>query len=204
MHTESPTLRRLELDASSARRSLRLDASRDGSAQRIVVGAVAEGSEAWRAGVRPGDAVRGVSDPQRPRHVWALDAGASLRFARDAMRLCAGPLLLDVAVSGEPSGATLPCALAPLRAADPCVACGDPCVSARDPRPTSRCVLFSPLLFFQRPCMAHLLLELAVSGKPVRGRLCHSLAADTSADALAARSFLRLVATALNHNFSAS
>lgn len=111
--TAAPSLsaepRTINLRSAEARLSLRFAAAEGDSGapsqQYVVVSAVAVGSEAEAAGIRPGDRVVAMSDPIRPGEMWQVGgatspsagatrrgaSGASLRFCRDALRLRALP-----------------------------------------------------------------------------------------------------------------
>ena len=82
---------RVSLRTSEARASLRFAELRAGRATVVAVSAVADESEAWAAGVRPGDQLTAISDPVRPSVLWELADSASLRFVRDALRLRVSP-----------------------------------------------------------------------------------------------------------------
>lgn len=85
---------RVSLRTAEARASLRFAELRSGSGRAatvIAVSAVADESEAWALGVRPGDRLLGISDPVRPAVLWELADSASLRFVRDALRLRVSP-----------------------------------------------------------------------------------------------------------------
>ena len=82
---------RVSLRTSEARASLRFAELRAGHTTVVAVSAVADESEAWASGVRPGDQLTGISDPVRPSVLWELADSASLRFVRDALRLRVSP-----------------------------------------------------------------------------------------------------------------
>jgi hypothetical protein len=85
------------LRTKEARQTLRFVEGRVGANKVVLVEAVATGSQAFEAGVRPGDKVIAFSDPVRDAVLWTLSASdASLRFIRDAMRLRIAPELTIV------------------------------------------------------------------------------------------------------------
>ena len=77
---------RVEIDTEQARRTVLLEPYQEGKAQCIIISGVAQGSQAWDAGVRPGQRLVGISDPNNNDQVWELNASTSLRFVRDALR----------------------------------------------------------------------------------------------------------------------
>jgi hypothetical protein len=95
---------RVTLRTAEARATLRFDESRSPAAPRavrIIVSAVAPGSEAAEAGVRAGDRLLALSDPVRASAMWDLNDKASLRFVRDALRL---RVASDVTLLLQPGG----------------------------------------------------------------------------------------------------
>lgn len=76
----------MEIDTEQARRTVLLEPYQEGKAQCIIISGVAQGSQAWDAGVRPGQRLVGISDPNNNDQVWELNASTSLRFVRDALR----------------------------------------------------------------------------------------------------------------------
>ena len=79
-------LARLDLNTQELRRSISLRYAQDGQDQTILLEYVAEGSEAWQAGLRAGQRLAGISDPNR-NEVWELGPMSSMRFVRDALRM---------------------------------------------------------------------------------------------------------------------
>lgn len=88
--SDPPPLR-VSLRTSEARASLRFAELRSGRTTVVAVSEVADESEAWACGVRPGDRLTAISDPVRPAVLWELADSASLRFVRDALRLRVSP-----------------------------------------------------------------------------------------------------------------
>jgi hypothetical protein len=95
---------RVTLRTADARATLRFDDVRSPAqprAVRILVSAVATDSDAFAAGVRPGDRLLAVSDPIRASELLTLNDKASLRFVRDALRLRVSS---DVTLLLQPGG----------------------------------------------------------------------------------------------------
>jgi hypothetical protein len=84
----------VEIAASEAQTALKFAAVRMGGGKAIVVEAVAVGSEAAEAGIRPGQQVLSLSDPIRPNETWILNDRASLRYIRDAVRMRRAPFIV--------------------------------------------------------------------------------------------------------------
>lgn len=59
----------------------------------ILISAVAEGSEAFAQGLRPGQRILSVSDPIRNTEMWEVDGRTSLRYVRDALKMRRAPTL---------------------------------------------------------------------------------------------------------------
>jgi predicted metalloprotease with PDZ domain len=55
--------------------------------QEIIISGVRQASKLWESGVRPGDKLVAISDPNLEDVVWELDSTSSLRFVRDALRM---------------------------------------------------------------------------------------------------------------------
>ena len=87
--------------------SVRLEPRRRGADQHIVLASVDEGSEAWKAGLRAGQELKGISDPNQKNCVWQLDSKSSFRFVRDALRMSRNTVTLDVDTSTPPTEATV-------------------------------------------------------------------------------------------------
>jgi len=77
----------VEIATSEAQTALKFAAVRVGGGKAIVVEAVAVGSEAAEAGIRPGQQLYSLSDPIRPSETWIVNDRASLRYVRDAVRM---------------------------------------------------------------------------------------------------------------------
>ena len=89
--------RTVTLRTKEARQTLRFVEGRVGANKVVLIEAVATGSQAFAAGVRPGDKVIAFSDPVRDAVLWTLSANdASLRFIKDALRLRISPELTIV------------------------------------------------------------------------------------------------------------
>lgn len=84
---------------------MQLQLEQNGEGRYIVISSVVRGSEAWQAGVRPGQCLVGISDPNQDQ-VWQLDASTSFRFVRDAVRLrIASTIIFEVEAScPQPEG----------------------------------------------------------------------------------------------------
>ena len=88
---------RLELPTRDVRSAVKLEAGLSGRDQVVLIASVEEGSEAWRAGVRPGQRLAGISDPNISGQVWELGGNSSFRFVKDAMRMrMASTITLDI------------------------------------------------------------------------------------------------------------
>eukprot|EP01025_Chloroclados_australasicus_P020734 TRINITY_DN21874_c0_g1_i2.p1 TRINITY_DN21874_c0_g1~~TRINITY_DN21874_c0_g1_i2.p1 ORF type:complete len:314 (-),score=34.64 TRINITY_DN21874_c0_g1_i2:220-1137(-) len=74
--------KRYVLSTKEARASLRMEPMQYGKNQMVVVTAVAVGSEAYNEGIRPGDVVTGISDPNRSDQIWKLNEMSSYRFVQ--------------------------------------------------------------------------------------------------------------------------
>jgi hypothetical protein len=55
---------------------------------------VLQGSGAWEAGLRPGQRLAALSDPNRFGQVWALNGTSSFRFVRQSVRMHMGPTII--------------------------------------------------------------------------------------------------------------
>jgi len=77
--------RELELPTREVRKALRLTVLPD-LQNAIVVEAVAERTEAYRLGVRPGMRLVSISDPARQGETWAVTPDSSFKFVCDAIR----------------------------------------------------------------------------------------------------------------------
>jgi hypothetical protein len=98
---------RFELNTAEAKRNITLEPRQAGTQQRIVLASVTEGSEAWQAGLRPEQELKGISDPNR-NQVWELHGRSSFRFVRQAFKMRSpGTITLDVNTS-EASAAKTP------------------------------------------------------------------------------------------------
>ncbi|KAL4535207.1 hypothetical protein Ndes2437A_g05937 [Nannochloris sp. 'desiccata'] len=90
----------VEIATSEAQTALKFAAVRVGGGKAIVVEAVAVGSEAAEAGIRPGQQLFSLSDPIRPTETWMLNDRASLRYIRDAVRMRRAPfIMLELSVA---------------------------------------------------------------------------------------------------------
>jgi hypothetical protein len=92
LQVSATTTRLVSLQTREARRSLRFVEARLASVpdkRLVVVEQVAVGSEAEKAGVKPGDIVLAVSDPVRAG-LWQLADKASARTVRDTLRYRVG------------------------------------------------------------------------------------------------------------------
>ncbi len=90
----------VEISTNDAQTALRFSAVRVGGGKAIVVEAVAEGSEAEEAGIRPGQQLFSLSDPIRPQETWFLNDRASLRYIKDAVRMRRAPFIMLELSSG--------------------------------------------------------------------------------------------------------
>lgn len=77
----------VELPTADVQSAMRLTGVVQGRGAAIVVSAVAPGSAAAAAGVRVGQQLLAVSDPVRRTEMWDLNAQASLRYVRQAIRM---------------------------------------------------------------------------------------------------------------------
>lgn len=84
----------VEIPTSEAQSALKFSAVRVGGGKAIIIEAVAIGSEAEEAGIRPGQQLLSLSDPIRPQERWTLNDRASLRYIRDAVRMRRAPFIM--------------------------------------------------------------------------------------------------------------
>lgn len=82
----SSTIVRIELETAVAKKCLLIEALLFEKRQRITITGVRQQSPAWEAGVRPGDELVGISDPNLDT-VWEFDEMTSVRFVKDALRM---------------------------------------------------------------------------------------------------------------------
>jgi hypothetical protein len=80
---------------------VQLKLEQNGEASYIVISSVVRGSEAWEAGLQPGQCLVGISDPNR-EHVWQVEASASFRFVRDAIRMRIAPTIVIEVEASSP------------------------------------------------------------------------------------------------------
>eukprot|EP00892_Ulva_mutabilis_P010183 jgi/Ulvmu1/7537/UM037_0081.1 len=84
--TSSSTNLRYELDTDAARKCLLLGTRVSNKRQHIIITGVRQRSPAWEVGIRPGDELVGISDPNVDT-VWEFDEITSFRFVKDALRM---------------------------------------------------------------------------------------------------------------------
>lgn len=77
----------MELPTADVQASISIMGVRQGRGAAILVARVDPGSAAASAGVRVGQQLLGVSDPIRRTEMWELNAQASLRYTRQAIRM---------------------------------------------------------------------------------------------------------------------